>query len=47
MYDLTGIKEDTDNTLVVVDFNIPLTTMDRSFRKEINKETIVLNDILG
>ena len=47
MYDLTGIKEDIDNTLVVVDFNIPLTPMDRSFRKEINKETIVLNDILG
>ena len=34
------------NTLVVLDFNIPLTPMDRSSRKEISKETQALNDTL-
>ena len=34
------------NTIVVGDFNTPLTPMDRSSKQKINKETQVLNDIL-
>ena len=34
------------NTLVVLDFNILLTPMDRSSRKEISKETQALNGTL-
>ena len=45
---LTDIKGKTDsNTIIVGDFNIPLTPMDRSSKQKINKETQVLNDILG
>ena len=29
-----------------LDFNTPLTSMDRSFKQEINKETVAFNDIL-
>ena len=37
---LTAIKEEIDsNTIIVGDFNTSLTTMDRSSRKKINKET--------
>ena len=44
---LTDIKEETDsNTIIVGDFNTPLTPMDRSSKQKINKETQVLNDIL-
>ena len=32
--------------VIAGDFNIPLTTMDRSYRQRINKETRALNDIL-
>ena len=43
---LTGIKRETDsNTIIVGDFNTPLTPMDRS-KQKINKETQVLNDTL-
>ena len=35
-----------NNTIIVGDFNIPLTTMDRSSRQKINKETMSLNDTL-
>ena len=44
---LTDIKGETDsNTIIVGDFNTPLTPMDRSSKQEINKETQVLNDTL-
>ena len=37
---LTAIKgEINSNTIIVRDFNIPLTPMVRSFRQKINKET--------
>ena len=38
---LTNIKGE-----IVGDFNTTLTTMDRSFRQKINKETLALNSIL-
>ena len=44
---LTGIKGEIDsNTKIVVDFNTPLTPMDRSSKQKINKETLGLNDTL-
>ena len=35
------------NTIKVGDFNTSPTSMDRSSRQKINKETLALNDILG
>ena len=44
---LTDIKEETDsNTIIVGDFNTPLTPMNRSSKQKINNETQVLNDTL-
>ena len=44
---LTDIKGETDsNTVIVGDFNTPLTPMDRSSKQKINKETQVLNGTL-
>ena len=44
---LTVIKREIDsNTLIIGDFNTPLTPMDRSSKQKIDKETQVLNDTL-
>ena len=44
---LTNIKGKIDsNTIIVGDFNTPLTPMDRSSKQKINKEIQVLNDTL-
>ena len=41
------IKGETErNTVIVGDFNTPLTSMDRSSRKKISKETAALNNTL-
>ena len=45
---LTTIKGEIDsNTIIVEDFNIPHSPMDRSSTMKINKETQALNDILN
>ena len=44
---LTAIKGEIEsNTIIVGDFNNPLTSMDRSSRQKINKETETLKDTL-
>ena len=44
---LTDIKEETgSNTMILGDFNAPLTPMNRSSKQKINRETQVLNDTL-
>ena len=44
---LTDIKGETDgNTIIVRDFNTPLTSMDRSPRQKINKASEILNDAI-
>ena len=44
---LTDKKGEIDsNTIIVGDFNTSLTSMDRSSKQKINKETQVLNDTL-
>ena len=41
------IKGEVDrNTVIVRDFNTPLTSMERASRQKINKETEALNDTL-
>ena len=39
--------EITSNTIIVGDFNIPLTPMDRSTKQKISKETQILNYTMG
>ena len=42
---LTSMKEEiNNNTIIVRDFNTPLTPMDRSAKQKINKEAQTLND---
>ena len=44
---ITNISKCIDNNAVIIgDFNILLTTMERSSRQKINKETTALNDTL-
>ena len=44
---LTSMKgEINNNTIIVGDFNALLTTMDRSTKQKINKETQTLNDTI-
>jgi len=44
---LTSMKgEVNSNTIIVGDFNTPLTPMDRSTKQKINKETQTLNDTM-
>ena len=44
---VTTLKGEIDNnTIIVGDFNTPLTAMDRSSRQKINKETQALNETL-
>ena len=45
---LTGMKgENNKNTIIVGDFNTPLTPMDRSTEQKISKETQTLNDTMN
>ena len=45
---LTAIKGEIDNnTILVGDFNTPLSPMDRSSKMNVNKETQTLNDTLN
>uniref|UniRef100_A0A9L0RBJ8 exodeoxyribonuclease III n=1 Tax=Equus caballus TaxID=9796 RepID=A0A9L0RBJ8_HORSE len=44
---LTNLKEDSkNNTIIVGELNTPLTSMDRSSRQKINKQTVELNEKL-
>ena len=43
----TSMKGGINNNIIIVgDFNTPLTSMDRSTKQKINKETQMLNDTI-
>ena len=42
---LTDLKREIDSKTIIVDFNTPLTPMDRSSKQKINTDTHILNDI--
>ena len=45
---LTSMKEEiNNNTVIVGDFNTPLTPMDRSTKQKVSKETETLSDTMG
>ena len=47
---LTDLKGEVGNNIILIvvgDFNILLTSMDRSSRKKLNKETVALNETWG
>ena len=45
---LTAIKREIDsNTIIIGDFNAPVSQMDRSSKMKINKETQALKDTLN
>ena len=43
---LASMKGEINNTIIVGDFNTPLTPTDRSNKQKINKETQALNDTI-
>ena len=48
MQTLTSMKGKINNNIIIVgDFNIQLTPMDRSTKQKISKETQTLNDAMG
>ena len=45
---LEDFKKDIENNIIIVgDFNIPLSTMDRSSKQNINKDIVALNNALN
>lgn len=45
-YIITDLKGDIDSNIIVGNFNVPLTSVDRSFRWKVNKETAAFSDTL-
>ena len=44
---LTSMKGEINSNTIIVDFNTPLTPMDRSTKQKISKETQTLNDTMN